>query len=79
MAKRKPKHTIFIACEGKNTEPLYFENIKEIEEDRENYPFSITIYPDRECDVNPKTDALGLVNVAIDAKKQYNNSPENES
>ncbi len=72
MAKRKPKHTIFIACEGKNTEPLYFENIKEIEEDRENYPFSITIYPDRECDVNPKTDALGLVNVAIDAKKQYN-------
>lgn len=72
MAKRKPKHSVFIACEGKNTEPLYFENIKEIEEDRENYPFSITIYPDRECDVNPKTDALGLVNVAIDAKKDYN-------
>ena len=59
MAKRKPKHTIFIACEGTNTEPLYFENIKEIEEDRDDYPFSITIYPDRECDVNPKTDALG--------------------
>ena len=72
MAKRKPKHTIFIACEGTNTEPLYFENIKEIEEDREDYPFSITIYPDRECDVNPKTDALGLVKVAIDAKSEYN-------
>lgn len=72
MAKRKPKHTIFIACEGKNTEPLYFENIKEIEEDGEDYPFSITIYPDRECDVTPKTDALGLVRVAIDSKKEYN-------
>lgn len=72
MAKRKPKHTIFIACEGTNTEPLYFENIKEIEEDRDDYPFSITIYPDRECDVNPKTDALGLVKVAIDAKSVYN-------
>lgn len=72
MAKRKPKHTIFIACEGTNTEPLYFENIKEIEEDRDDYPFSITIYPDRECDVNPKTDALGLVKVAIDAKSEYN-------
>lgn len=72
MAKRKPKHTIFIACEGTNTEPLYFENIKEIEEDRDDYPFSITIYPDRECDVNPITDALGLVKVAIDAKSEYN-------
>lgn len=72
MAKRKPKHTIFIACEGRNTEPLYFENIKEIEEDKEDYPFAITIYPDRECDVNPKTDAIGLVTVAIDAKNEYN-------
>jgi len=71
MAKRKPKKSIFIACEGTNTEPLYFENIREIEEDIEEYPYSITIYPDRECDVNPKTDALGLVNVAIEAKNNY--------
>lgn len=72
MAKRKLKHTIFIACEGKNTEPLYFENIKEIEEDKDDYPFSITIYPDRDHDVNPKTDALGLVTVAIEANNEYN-------
>lgn len=71
MAKRKPKKSIFIACEGTNTEPLYFENIKEIEEEDDDYPFSITIYPDRECDENPKTDALGLVNVAIESKNEF--------
>jgi hypothetical protein len=71
MAKRKPKKTIFIACEGSNTEPLYFENIKEIQEEIDNYPYSLKIYPDKEYDKNPKTDAIGLIKVAIEAKDEY--------
>lgn len=68
--KRYPQKTIFIACEGKNTEPLYFEKIQEIKEDDEDYPYSITIYPDRE-EKKPKTDAVGLVCEAINRKKEY--------
>lgn len=69
--KRILKKTIFIACEGTNTEPLYFEKIKEIQEDEDSYPFSLTIYPDKEFHENPKTDALGLIKVAIDCKDDF--------
>jgi hypothetical protein len=69
--KRTPALTIFIACEGSNTEPLYFQKLNEIMEEEDNYPFSITVYPDKELDKNPKTDAIGLVNVAIDFKEDF--------
>lgn len=69
--KRTPPTTVFIACEGSNTEPLYFEKLNEIMEEEDNYPFAITVYPDKELDKNPKTDAIGLVNVAIDRKEDF--------
>ena len=69
--KRKPGKSIFIACEGSNTEPLYFERLKEIMEDDDIYPYAITVYPDKEADDNPKTDALGLINVAIERKNDF--------
>lgn len=69
--KRTPPTTVFIACEGTNTEPLYFEKLNEIMEEEDNYPFAITVYPDKELDKNPKTDAIGLVNVAIDCKEDF--------
>jgi hypothetical protein len=63
--KRKPQTSIFIACEGSNTEPLYFEKLKEIMEEDDHYPFALTIYPDKMVHKKPKTDAIGLVNEAI--------------
>ncbi len=74
MAKKRISPlSIFIACEGSNTEPLYFEKLNEIMEDEENYPFAITVYPDKnnKADKYPKTDALGLINVAIERKNYY--------
>jgi RloB-like protein len=58
---RKPRKfptTIFIACEGRNTEPAYFERIKEQIEDDGN--FALTIYPNNE-EKEPKTDVIGLI------------------
>jgi len=69
--KRTPPLSVFIACEGSYTEPLYFEKLNEIMEDEDNYPFTITVYPDKEIDENPKTDAIGLVNVAIERKADF--------
>ena len=69
--KRTPPLSVFIACEGSNTEPLYFEKLNEIMEDEENYPYAITVYPDKEVDDNPKTDAIGLINVAIERKEDF--------
>lgn len=71
MAKRRrrvPPKTIFIACEGKNTEPIYFERIKEQIED-ENI-FALTIYPDREYNEH-KSDPFGLVNEAKDRINEF--------
>lgn len=69
MAKRRkrvPPKTIFIACEGKNTEPIYFERIKEqIEDDN---IFALTIYPDRDNDSH-KSDPIGLIK---EAQKRIN-------
>jgi RloB-like protein len=64
MSKRKSRPqvtSIFIACEGKNTEPIYFERIKE--EVEECNLLEITIYPDKN-EEEPKTDALGLIREA---------------
>jgi RloB-like protein len=64
MSKRKSRTqvtSIFIACEGKNTEPIYFERIKE--EVEECNLLEITIYPDTN-EERPKTDALGLIREA---------------
>jgi RloB-like protein len=59
--KRVSPTTIFIACEGRNTEPLYFERIAEQVED--DGLLAITIYPDKDTP-NPKTDALNLIREA---------------
>jgi hypothetical protein len=71
MAKKRfsPK-SIFIACEGKNTEPLYFEKIKEIKECDDFYSFSLTVYPDRNED-KPKSDAIGLIIEAIERINEF--------
>jgi len=61
MKKRIPPTTIYIVCEGKNTEPNYFERIKEAVEDDNLY--AITIYPDK-TDDRHKTDPIGLINEA---------------
>ena len=59
--KRVPPTSIFIACEGKNTEPIYFEKIKEIVE--EDFNLAITIYPDKNDKIH-SCHALGLVEEA---------------
>jgi len=59
--KRKPPTTIYIVCEGKNTEPNYFERIKEEVEDDNLY--AITVYPDKTDDQH-KTDPIGLITEA---------------
>ena len=62
MAKKRISPTaIFIACEGRNTEPLYLESIAEQVEDEGL--LAITIYPDKDIP-NPKTDALNLIREA---------------
>ncbi|TAE46477.1 MAG: RloB domain-containing protein [Bacteroidetes bacterium] len=60
-ASRKSATTVFIACEGRSTEPAYFQRIKEQVE--ESGDFALTIYPD-DTEPNPKTDALGLIEEA---------------
>lgn len=70
VKKRFSPKSIFIACEGKNTEPLYFEKIKEIKECDDFYPYSLTIYPDRNDD-KPKSDAIGLIKEAIERKNEF--------
>lgn len=75
MAKKRPSFTtVFIACEGSNTEPSYFESLKETMEEEDNYPYAITVYPNKEFDKKPKTDAIGLVNIAIERKDDYDES-----
>jgi hypothetical protein len=63
MSKRKRtlRTTIFIACEGRNTEPIYFEKL--VEEIEDLGVFAVTIYPDKSDD-NPVSHALGLVREA---------------
>lgn len=65
---RIPITTIYIVCEGKNTEPIYFERIKEEIED-ENF-LAITIYPDR-SEKSHNSDPIGLIDEAIENKSNY--------
>jgi hypothetical protein len=60
--KRQSPITVFIACEGRNSEYLYFERIKETIED-DNF-FAVTVYPDKN-EISPKTDVIGLINEAM--------------
>lgn len=65
---RTPITSIYIICEGRNTEPIYLERIKEeVEED--NY-LAISIYPDK-SDKNSKSDPIGLIKEAIENKFNY--------
>jgi len=74
MAKiRKPGISNLIVCKGSNIEPLYFEKLKEVMEGNDDYPYAVTVYPDIDLDKNPKTDAVGLVNVAIERKRNLMN------
>jgi RloB-like protein len=66
--KRKLKRTIFIACEGKNTERIYFEAIGEETDVVEE--FAVTVYPDEAVE-DPKTHALGLVEVAKSKANEF--------
>lgn len=40
-------------------------------EDNDDYPYAITIYPEKDYDECPKTDPIGLINVAIERKDDY--------
>lgn len=65
---RTPKRTYFIACEGINTEPLFFKYLEENLIDNDS--LSIDIYPDKK-DPAPKSDALSLVNLALENINLY--------
>jgi hypothetical protein len=76
---RQLKQTIYIVCEGTNTEPNYFEAIREQPDVFEKY--AITVYPSEEDQIKAskkegesiKTDAVNLVK---EAKKEINNYDE---
>ena len=76
---RQLKPSIYIVCEGTNTEPIYFEKIAEQPDVFEKY--AITVYPSEEDQIKAskkegesiKTDAVNLVKVA---KKEINNYDE---
>lgn len=66
--KRPTPTTIYIACEGTNTERIYFEFISE--QIQEEKIFAVKVYPD-ETDKNPKTNALNLVREAQNQIDSY--------
>jgi hypothetical protein len=76
---RQLKLSIYIVCEGTNTEPIYFEKIAEQPDVFEKY--AITVYPSEEDQIKAskkegesiKTDAVNLVKLA---KKEINNYDE---
>jgi hypothetical protein len=76
---RQLKQSIYIVCEGTNTEPIYFEAIAEQPDVFEKY--AITVYPSEEDQIKAskkegesiKTDAVNLVKLA---KQEINNYDE---
>lgn len=74
---RQLKPSIYIVCEGTNTEPIYFEKIAEQPDVFEKY--AITVYPSEEDQIKAskkegesiKTDAVNLVKLAKDEIKNY--------
>ena len=76
---RQLKQSIYIVCEGTNTEPIYFEAIREQPDVFDKY--AITVYPSEEDQRKAskkegesiKTDAMNLVKLA---KQEINNYDE---
>jgi hypothetical protein len=74
---RQLKQTIYIVCEGTNTERIYFERIAQENDVFEKY--AITVYPSEEDQIKAskkegesiKTDAVNLVKLA---KEEINNN-----
>ena len=67
--KRQAARTIFIACEGKNTEPIYFEGLAE----DLGVTVQVTVHPEEDAKtgkrVNHANNPLRLVEEAISRKK----------
>jgi len=67
---KKLNYSIYIVCEGTNTEPIYFKEIAEQEDVVKEY--RVTVYPSEEDQIKAskkegesiKTDALNLVKIA---------------
>jgi len=76
---RQLKQSIYIVCEGTNTERIYFERIAQENDVFEKY--AITVYPSEEDQIKAskkegesiKTDAVNLVKLA---KQEINNYDE---
>ncbi|WP_333375269.1 RloB family protein [Microcoleus sp. C2C6] len=74
---RQLKQSIYIVCEGTNTEPIYFEKIAEQPDVFEKY--AIKVYPSEEDQIKAskkegesiKTDAVNLVKLAKDEINNY--------
>ena len=74
---RQLKQSIYIVCEGTNTEPIYFEAIREQPDVFDKY--AITVYPSEEDQIKAskkegesiKTDAVNLVKLAKDKINNY--------
>jgi hypothetical protein len=74
---RQLKQSIYIVCEGTNTERIYFEAIAEQNDVFEKY--AITVYPSEEDQIKAskkegesiKTDAVNLVKLAKDEINNY--------
>lgn len=62
--------TVFIACEGRNTEPGYLLGLKEWLEEQDPVYFAITIYPDK-SEKKPKSDPLGLIKEARERSDEF--------
>ncbi len=59
LKKRKLKKVLYIVCEGKNTEPIYFKGLIERQElDKASYAYQVVVHD------TPKTNPLGLIEVA---------------
>ncbi|WP_333379017.1 RloB family protein [Microcoleus sp. N9_B4] len=77
IKSRQLKQTIYIVCEGTNTEPIYFEKIAEQPDVFEKY--AIKVYPSEEDQIKAskkegesiKTDAVNLVKLAKQEIKNY--------
>lgn len=59
VKKRHLKKVLYIVCEGKNTEPIYFKGLIERQEHAHHpYAFEVVVHD------TPKTNPLGLIDVA---------------
>jgi len=68
--KRKLKKTLFIVCEGRNTEPIYFAGlIEDIRQQTKDYSYEVVIHD------TPKNDPVGLIN---EAKSLVEDAPKDE-